>query len=74
MKTYPEVMHQGSKITTAFIEMIYEQARSKRPITFSNVLFVTRHPVFTLQMLWFTAKLLGVLTIDNENLKKIYGV
>lgn len=74
MKTYPKVMNQGSKVTTTFIEMIYERARSIRPITISNILFVIRHPVFTLQMMWFTAKLLSVLKIDNENLKMIYGV
>ena len=71
---YPDVMRHGEHVTTAFIEMIYRQARSSHPITFGNITFVLRHPKFALQMLWFSAKLLGVLYIDGDRLREIYGV
>lgn len=71
---YPDCMQQGEKVTTAFIEMIYRQARSTQPITASNIWFFVRHPRFCLQMVWFTAKLLAVLHIDRDHLREIYQV
>jgi hypothetical protein len=71
---YPDVMTQGEHVTTAFIEMIYRQARSIRPVNASNIWFFIRHPVFCSQMVWFTAKLFAVLHIDRDHLREIYQV
>jgi hypothetical protein len=65
-------MKNNEKISISYLENKYFQSRSFRPIGIRNLLWVIRHPVFALQMIWFAATILGLLKIDNKNLKKIF--
>lgn len=71
---YPECLKHGLQISSKFVEMIYWQARGIKPITLENILFMLRHPIYVFQMMWFSAKLLGVLKIDHDELYKLYGM
>ena len=61
-----------NQVDIKFIELIYRQSKSIKPITAKNIWWILRHPVFVFQINWFAAKLLGLLKIDNAALQEIY--
>lgn len=62
----------SGKIEINYFKNQYRRCRMIPP-TFRNVLFCLRHPVFSMQTIWFAATVLGFLKIDHENLKQIFG-
>jgi hypothetical protein len=60
------------KVSVEFVEQIYKQSQSIKPITLRNIWWIIRHPIFVFQINWFAAKLLGLLEIDHDALNEIY--
>lgn len=60
------------ELNNELLETFYWQAtKSNRSIyNVNNILFVIKHPILSMQLIWFAVKVIGIARIDDGRLHK----